>query len=851
MKKIPLPIDEHLAALTALIQKESLCLIAASPGSGKTTRLPPALMQSFPGRVLILEPRRIAAVTAALRVCEEEGIAAGDRVGYQIRFEDKTSEKTQLFFLTEALLQRKLIDDPLLEGVDVVILDEFHERSVHTETALALLLELQENFRPELKIIIMSATLHLEALRTALPRACVYEVVAPPHPLEIRRDLKSLSLRPSPDWYERLVDKVREGFRDSPGKKDLLVFLPGVREINELQSRLLAAFAEVEILPLHAQLPIQDQLRVLKRPLSPLAPNANRRRVILSTNVAESALTLDGVDTVIDAGLERIQQLHHKTGHPSLDLVKISTASAIQRAGRAARQGPGLCLELWTTHDELTFAPERLAEIHRLDLSELRLNLALLGVAKPETLPWIDPPAPERWLKAHRLLRDLDLIEEGGRLTVLGQRVARFPLHPRWGKLLATAEDLGVWGLGCEIAALLQNWGQEGRQFSDLEVGLELYTSGRNQRQFGWTGRTVEQLKRLEKPKLSRPARVPSVNRHRLLERILFSAFPDRLSRKRAGQEGNAVMVGGRGLRLPQGHWQNLDGFLALELLEGLKDGETQCSLLFRLSEEFLAQEIEPLSKRVDEIEWSDKDNRFYRSTGYQFQGLWLSNPHRTVAQGADIETALVEVALRKWSEIYRRNESLRNWFLRYHFFKRYENPKDTQDSVTTGENLDGQISSQTLRDILTWACQGERSIDILFTKNLDAILEQVLLGTEALRFQKSCPEFIVTPRQRRATVFYPEPGGVTAPRIEVRIQDAFGWPETPRICGVPLVVDLLAPNGRPAQRTQDLKRFWATSYLDVRKDLRARYPKHAWPEDPMAVPEDEEDETGPGKKRK
>lgn len=821
MKRIALPIDEHLPGLTELIAQENLVLVAASPGSGKTTRLPPALLQKFSGKILVLEPRRIAAVTASHRISQEEGVPVGDRVGYQIRFEDKTSKSTRLFFLTEALLQRKMQDDPGLDGVDVVILDEFHERSVHTETALALLLELQENFRPDLRIVIMSATLQIAELERALPRAKVFEVVAPPYPLEVRADARAMILRPGQDWYDRLIEKVREGLNDSPGQKDILVFLPGTREIQNLGERLREKKVNAQILPLHAQLPVSEQLKAL-------TPTPGSRRIILSTNVAESALTLDGVDTVIDSGLERIQQLHHKTGFPSLDLVRISHASSVQRAGRAARQGPGLALQLWSVHDERSMPYERPPEIHRIDLSELTMTLAGLKVLDPTKMLWLDPPPPERWKKARNFLRELELIDSDGRLTSLGETVNRYPLHPRWGKLLAVAIEKGAGLLGARVAALLQSWGQEGRLYQDLELGLHQYAGGRDHR-FSWTRRTEEQLSRLI-------PRQGSQNKedHRLLEEMLYAAFPDRLARRRPQQDQAAVMVGTgakdaapRGLKLPPGPWAatGLEVFLALELIEGLADNDTQCSLLFKLSNAFVQREVFPKAEKIRTVEWNEKNQNFEVTAGLRLRGLWLSEPHREVARPDDVAEALVDVAFDRWTEIAQRNVSVQEWLARYRFFA-------THGKVS---GL-GDPTNEQLREVLTWATQGEKSLTPLFEKDLSATLSSVLLAEHTREFERSCPPTLVTPRRGKTVrIQYPEPGGNPSPLVEIRIQDAFGWPESPKICGIPLVVDLLAPNGRPAQRTQDLKGFWSSSYKDVRKDLRARYPKHAWPEDPMA----------------
>lgn len=816
--KIDLPIDAHMPGLLALSSECSMVLLAASPGSGKTTRFPPALVKtlantskSTPQQVIVLEPRRIAAVTAAHRIAGEEGWTLGREVGYQIRFENKSSAETQLLFLTEALLQKNLQQDPTLSQVAAVILDEFHERSVHTETALCLLRELQESFRPDLKIIIMSATLQMPSLQRALPEAKVFEVIAPPHPLEIRVDNKTQLPRPGPEFYERCLQKIREAWRESPGQKDILVFLPGVREINEMHKRLSEQIdtEQTRVLPLHAQLPVNEQLRALN-------PEKGKRRILLATNVAESALTIDGVDTVVDSGLERLSQIHHRTGFPSLDLVRITQASATQRAGRAARQGPGLCLQMWSSFDPLV--PERLPEIHRIELTELSLNLAGLGITRPESLPWLDPPSVTRWENARKFLRSLDLVDSGGRLTAEGERALRYPLHPRWAKLLLRAEDLGVPALGAQIAALLQNWGQSRLKFSELHQGLIDYQSRPDLPHYHWVRKTEDQLRSLlgKSWRPSRPADSEA------LDEILWASFPDRLARKREGQERMAVMIGPRGLRLPEGHWKDLDCFLALELIDGLGN-ETQCSLVYSLRDRFVQDQILPMAEKVSRVEWVEKEERFIKESGASWGGVWLEKPHRVPARPDEVGDALVNMGLERWADLMSRNEELREANQRYAFYRRRQGFQGTE-----------LISEEQKREFLHWATQGESSYKALLEKNLVELFESTLLVDNLTAYRRACPASITTPKGRQAKVSYSEN---QAPHIEVRIQDAFGWSETPQIMNQALVIDLLAPNGRPAQRTQDLNGFWKSSYLDVRKELRARYPKHHWPEDPMTHP--------------
>ncbi len=796
-----LPIDSRLAEIRENLRNFSVVIVTATPGSGKTTRIPPALLSLTKKKILVLEPRRVAATMAAMRIADENGWTLGKEVGYRVRFENQTQPNTQLIFLTEALLMKQMLKDSELQDVGIVVLDEFHERSVHVDTATALLRELQELNRPDLKVVVMSATIDSARLNKYWPNSVVIDVKGETYPLEVAKDKRAQLLRPQNDFFDRVVEAVQAGVQNSPSQKDVLVFLPGVREI-ERSAEALAGLAQrlgFSIEKLHGQIPLNEQKKVLRR--------SDRRRVILSTNVAESSVTVDGLDTVVDSGLERISQLHPKTGYQSLDLVRISMASARQRAGRAARQGPGLAIQMWSTHDELSMAQERPAEILRTEISELVLLLIGLGISNPKNLAWYEPPLEKQLNESLALLKALGAIE-AGQLTDKGRKMLALPLSPRWSSLSVEAENRSEKDLGLEISAVIQGVG--GRQQRSANF-LEVFSSWRARpNEFSQVRQILEQLR----------GRISSSKKFQSeMPLLLWKTFPDRLCRRRPNDDSNALMVGGRGVRLPKGEVpRSMNFFLALELIEGLSSTDTQCSLFFPLSDEFVAKVVHPLATTTDKITFDDKQEKFWNEKALCYQDLELESPRRSPAVAEKVSGALAGYIVSNWEKMYPRFEGVSDWMARLRHWSGKKDP-----SIWP-------IKVEDLRKVLEWACDGETSLKALEKKELTTFFANILLGERERDFNRECPPQIISPKGRPLKIEYVE--GV-APRIEIRIQDAFGWKETPQIMGEPMLVDLLAPNGRPQQRTQDLRSFWKNSYKEIRKELRTRYPKHAWPEDP------------------
>lgn len=798
---ISLPIDAHLESLKKLVAEKSVVILSSSPGSGKTTRVPSALRSVVTGKIMILEPRRIAATMAASRIADENGWKLGEKVGYQVRFENQSSAATEILFVTEALLLRKLLTDATLRGYGLIILDEFHERSLHSDTALAMLKELQELERPDLKILIMSATLDLGRLQQIWPDAGLIDVEIPIHPLQVRRDQQGQTLRPGPDLTEKVVERVKSAWKDSPGAGDLLVFLPGKGEMDRVFEKLepMVARWPADLRRLHGSLTLAEQKLVL-------AKNPSVRRIILATNVAESSLTIDGVDTVIDTGLERISNLHHRTGFSSLELVRVSKSSARQRAGRAARQGPGLCLQMWAASDELSMPTERLPEIHRSDLTDLTLLLLGLGVKHPASLPWIDAPSETRWKESFTLLKNLGAVTTDHELTDKGRKMMGRPLPARWASLCYESEKLNFGSLGEELSALIQAQ----IPVADLEELWDQWQlRGDQDPKFAMARRIFQQISTQKSKEIA----------DQDLQTLLWTTFRDRLARVRTGLEGAAMMAGERAIALPKGlRLRKSPFFFALDLME-TSARETVATLYLEVGESFVKSFVVPEAQESEEMIFDPKTNRVWKRRQLSYEGCPLGEPALLPAPAEAAQEALGKWGLQNFEEIAVRNEALRDWILRLKYFERKKHIKLWP------------LEDEPLREALYWASQSENGSQFYFSKNLIPFIESRMEASIIGEFHRVCPEFLKSPKGRILKVEYRE--GIP-PLVALRIQDAFGWPESPQIMGEPIVTDLLAPNGRPQQRTQDLKNFWKTSYLDVRKDLRARYPKHAWPEDPM-----------------
>lgn len=861
-----LPIDEHLPEIAARVAQAGALVLVAEPGAGKTTRVPRALLDgsgAAPGEVVVLEPRRLAARLAARRVAAELGEEPGGLVGWQVRFEHVGSARTRLRFVTEGILARRLAADPELRGVGTVVLDEFHERHLAGDFALALLRRLRGARRPDLRLVVMSATLEAEPVARFLD-APLLSVPGRSHPVEIEHaERESLAPSSSPaEVAARVAAAVARALSAAPGDErsgDVLVFLAGAAEIRRALEacRPAAERHGADLVALHGDLPAAEQDRAV-RP-------GPRRKVILSTNVAESSVTIPGVTLVIDTGLARAVRHSPWSGLPARETVRISRAAAAQRAGRAGRLGPGRCLRLYTRADHDRRAAHDPPEVRRADLAETVLALRALPTAEP--LAWLDPPAPAAVEAAERLLERLGALDTAGRLTDLGRRMLRLPLHPRLARTALAAAEAGLADAGALVAALLgerdirraarTGWHGEERPGrlsagpSDLLDRVEAFREA-ERRGFRGTDETLDpgalravarardQIRRAcggdgDDPAAGRPAaragqaggRPP--DEETALGRAVLAGFPDRVARRRRRGSDELLLCGGGAARLAETSVvRDAELLVAVEAEEPRPGpGDRPPLPLVRLASavepEWLLDLLpERLAERT-EVRFDARAGRVEEISTLSWDGLVL-HESRKPATGPEAERVLAEAAQAAGPAAFCDPEELAAWRARVAFAARYL------------EDLP-PVDDDAVRAALAELCRGRRSLGELRSAEgggLVGWLRARLEPRQRAAVERLAPERVEV-NGRRLRVMW-EPG--REPWVESRLQDFFGLAEGPRVGDgrVPLVLHLLAPSRRPVQVTTDLAGFWERHYPKVRRELMRRYPKHAWPEDPRTA---------------
>jgi ATP-dependent helicase HrpB len=827
----PLPIDAILPELVRLVRERGALVLEAPPGAGKTTRVPGALLEGLraPGEVVVLEPRRLAARMAARRVADERGERLGETVGYQVRFEDVSSVRTRIRFVTEGVLTRRLVSDPLLRGVSVVVLDEFHERHLHGDVALALVHRLRRTTRPELAVVVMSATLGVSPVADYLGAAT----------LRSEGRLYDVTLEHATGPDERpLASQVASGVRASLAASPdghVLVFLPGAAEIRRAREACtrIAEEAGAKLLPLHGDLSPAEQDRAV-------GPS-RERKVILATNVAESSVTIEGVVAVVDSGLARVAEQLAWSGLPTRRTARVSQASATQRAGRAGRTRPGRCIRLYTRADFQTRPAYDTPEIARVDLCQTYLELAVAGALD---LDWFEAP-PEPALRAARtLLERLGALDAAGRVTPLGQRVARMPLHPRQARVLLDAEARGAGEDGAIVAALLgerdlrleqratfagASGGRDAAtEPSDVLALLALYREAEGS---GFSDGILRALsldpgktRAVSRAASSLGGRRPSRGEalsvaeiDRALQMALLAGYPDRVARRGKGRS-LALAFGGTA-ELSEGSVVR-DAPWMVGVDAEVERGKVVVRLASAIEPEWLIDVAPDLIVEEDALSWDAAAERVTARARMTWGGLVLSDSE-SARGGRDEEAARVleKAATDAGWRAFDPNGAVAKWLERARLVAthRADVVAPTDEDVTRAL---GALSA------------GKRSFAELRTANLRAALEATLPPPVASRLHTLAPERIQLPGGRSVDVHY-EPG--KPPWAESRLQDFFGMAETPRLLdgAVPLVLHLLAPNGRAVQVTTDLAGFWTRHYPSVKKELARKYPRHSWPEDP------------------
>ncbi|HZN92201.1 MAG TPA: ATP-dependent helicase HrpB [Myxococcales bacterium] len=845
---VALPIDPLLPEIVRAVRASSALVLEAPPGAGKTTRVPRALVESGAlgdREVLVLQPRRLPTRLAARRVAEELGEEVGRTVGYQMRFEDVGSRATRLRFLTEGVLTRRLLSEPTLPGVGAVVLDEFHERHLATDLALALLRRLQQTERKDLKLLVMSATLEAAPVAAFLGEC-------PSLRSEGRRFEVALEHLPAAD--ERpLEQQVLAGVKRvlAAGMEgDLLVFLPGAAEIRRAREACeeLAGRHGMEIHALHGDLPPAEQDRAV-RP-------GRQRKIILSTNVAETSVTIEGVGVVIDSGLARVASHSPWSGLPVLQLGKVSKASATQRAGRAGRTREGHCLRLYTRHDFESRKDHDVPEIRRMDLAEAALAIRASGVRDVGAFPFFEPPPPQALEAADSLLKGLGAVAADGALTEIGRRLLAFPVHPRQARVVVEAERRGVGQEGAAIAALLgeRDIRREARSRvgggpgmrptggssgpSDLlelrELLQQAEAGGADRaRSLGLEPAAVAAAQRVQKQlaRLVRRGEAPRPSRPEDLEQALLlsvlAGYPDRVARRRKPNAPEVVLSGGGSAALSElSVVREPELLVAVDVEE--RPGQRGTQVLVRLASavepEWLLELFPERIREAVEVQWNASLGRADRLTRLFYDALVLEETRAAAPPSPEAARLVAEALLAKARSDPEEQEALAGWLRRL--------------ELVAGAFPSAGLPSfdeAAIRDGVAALCEGVTSLEELGRGSLAGVLQDRLPGEQQRLLAVKVPERVTLAGGRQVRVHY-EAG--KPPWIESRLQDFFGSAAGPAICDgrVPLVIHLLAPNQRAVQVTQDLSGFWDRHYPAIRRELMRKYPKHAWPEDPRTA---------------
>lgn len=827
-----LPIDPLLPAIVATLQQTTALVLQAPPGAGKTTRVPPALLAApwlKDRRILLLEPRRLAARAAARRMADALGEPLGRTVGYRTRFDSQVCAQTRIEVLTEGILTRRLQRDPALDGVGAVIFDEFHERGLHADLALALCLDSQRSLRADLRLLAMSATLDGEPLARLLGDAPILASEGRAHPVALRywpRDPEGLDLT-------AVIRAVLDALARERG--DVLVFLPGGGEIRQILRRLETepACAGLALCPLYGDLPDADQQRAIQ------PDPAGRRKIVLATPIAETSLTIEGVGVVVDSGWTRLPRFDPRSGLSRLDTARVSAAAAEQRAGRAGRLGPGVCYRLWSETTQRRLRPHRVPEILEADLAPLALELASWGVTDAGELAWLDPPPAGALAQARDLLVELEALDPQGRITATGHALAELPAHPRLAHLLRRGSALGLGPVAADLAALLEERdllrGESGHG-SDITVRLEALRAFRRDGRDGarrWGAdpaacARAEQIARRWRQRLQGAEAGDKPIEPTAVGLLLALAYPDRIAKRRDGGE-RYRLANGRGARLASGDPLVKREWLAAAHLDAGAD-EGRIWLAAPVEPADLERQLAGRVQRVAEIVWDNRQAAVIARRERRLGKLTLSSAPLNEPDSASLRRAMAEGVRQlgldrlPWTDDSRdwqaRVLSLRDWF-----------PADGWPDVS-----DDGLAAQ-LDDWLEPWLEGITRREHLSRVDLGAALRGWLDGVRRARLNELAPTHLQVPSGSRIRLRY-RPG--EPPVLAVKLQELFGLADSPRVAGgrIAVTLHLLSPAQRPIQVTQDLRGFWERTYPEVKKELKGRYPKHPWPDDPWtAVP--------------
>ncbi|HFD2068496.1 ATP-dependent helicase HrpB [Serratia marcescens] len=801
-----LPVSAVLDELLAALQSAPQVLLHAPTGAGKSTWLPLQILAKagLPGRIIMLEPRRLAAKNVAYRLAQQLGEEPGQTVGYRMRAESKSGPQTRLEVVTEGILTRMLQQDAELQGVSLVILDEFHERSLQADLALALLLDVQQGLRDDLKLLIMSATLDNARLSQLLPEAPV--VVSEGRSFPVERLYQPLAS------HQRLEDGVAAAVKrllaEQPGS--LLLFLPGVAEINRVLERLTGEVAsDTDLCPLYGALPLAQQQKAIQ----PAAPG--RRKVVLATNIAETSLTIEGIRLVVDSGLERVARYDVRNGLTRLATQRISQASMVQRAGRAGRLEPGLCWHLFAKEQAERAAEHAEPDILQSDLTGFWLELLQWGCHDPAQLTWLDAPPAAALAAARALLRRLGATDDGDKLTAPGCQMAALGCEPRLAAMLVAGATLSADGLA--TAALLAALLEEPPRGGQMDIGYWL-----SRPQANWRQRAAQLAKRL-------PQRAGQVDVE-LAPRLLASAFADRIAQRR-GQDGRYLLANGMGAAMNQDEALSRAPWLIVpSLLQGHNSPDARILLALPVDIEALAAQLPAMVMQRTAVEWDEEKGTLRAWKRQQIGRLTLRA--QPLAKPADEE---LQQALLDW--VRAQGLAVLNWEGAAEQLRVRLQCAQAWLPEAEWPAMDEEPLLAALDQWLLPSLNGVRDLRGLKQVNLAEALSRLLDWQQKQRLDNALPTHYTVPTGSRLPIRY-EAG--KPPALAVRLQEMFGEQRSPMLAEgrIPVVLELLSPAHRPLQITGDLAAFWQGAYREVQKEMKGRYPKHVWPDDPAtAVP--------------
>lgn len=830
MQIMDLPVAEVLNALGQALACHPCAVLRAPPGAGKTTCVPLFLLKSDwlqKRKILMLAPRRLAARAAAGRMAQILGEKIGRTVGYRVRMDTRVGPATRIEVVTEGVLTRMLQSDPSLDGVGLVIFDEFHERSLDADLGLALCLDIQGVLNTELKLLVMSATMETEPVAAMLGDAPVIEAKGRTYPIETRYMGKHT---PS-GAISKVTRAVLSAVRDE--KESILVFLPGAAEIRETARQLERAGLgrQVMVVPLLGNLSQKEQ----DRAISP-APQG-RRKIVLATAIAETSLTIEGIGVVVDSGLQRISRFDVRSGMSRLVTLPVSRASADQRRGRAGRLGPGICLRLWSEAINGTLAADRRPEIMEADLCGLALELAGWGIQHIGDLHWLDPPPEGAYTAACDLLQALGALDRHNKITRHGRTMAAMPVHPRLSHMLLMARAIGQTRAACDLAALLTERDPLRFEFGqgdvDLQLRYDLLQSRRKGRPLSHpsarvNGRTLNGILAVS-DRLYGQAAGPTGDRNVTsalsIGQLLASAYPDRIARRRPGDRGRYVMTGGQGVRLDTN-----DPMAAQDFLVAVEtDGKRTDGRIFRAAaydKTLLESQYAHKLEWQTDIHWDARRQAVSARRVLKMDAISLREETAHRPNKRRVLSAMIDGITQNGIAVLPWNKTLRSWQARICFLNRRLSDEHGWP------DLSDQGLAAELHDWLSPYLSGATRLRDLSRVDLRSALFSQLSYDQHQLLDKLAPTHWTVPSGSRIPIDYT--GKV--PVLAVRLQEMFGLEQTPVIAGgrQPLLIHLLSPAGRPVQVTQDLAGFWKNSYHDVKKELKGRYPKHYWPDDPL-----------------